>query len=204
MPALSGISARVAVTQLKEVPKPCRTRTGIEAIFVETSSASRFKGETDREAFRERWLGRYLTHYPDQVFVALTDDNAVVGYLVGCLEDPARIDLFSDISYFADLAHLTRCYPAHLHINLTASWRGLGIGKRLIAAFAAQAAEAGAPGMHVVTREGARNNRFYSACGFRQLASVTWLGNPIAFFGRELAGHRGGAHPNLSQPRSLG
>lgn len=204
MPSVPGISARVLVTRLSEAPDLSRTREAIDSIFVETSRGTRFESEAARGAFRERWLGRYLTHYPDHAFVALADGGAVVGYLVGCLDDPSRNELFSDISYFADFAHLTQSFPAHLHINLTAQWRGLGIGKRLIAAFVEHAAQSRVPGIHVVTREGARNNRFYSSCGFRRLASVTWHGNSIAFLGRELAHGSGPGRPHLSRRNPLG
>ena len=53
--------------------------------------------------------------------------------------------------------------------------------------FADFAAEAGVPGLHVITGEGHRNNRFYGACGFVQLGSAVWNGNRIVFFGRKLA-----------------
>lgn len=177
----------VRVSRLTETRELRRVCHAIEAIFFETSGRSRFESEEARAAFRERWLGRYLTHYPEAAFVALADGDEVVGYLVGCFDDPARNHHFSDISYFADFAHLTRNFPAHLHINLTANWRGQGIGKRLVSAFATDAAQRGAPGMHVITGEGDRNNRFYAACGFRQLGSAVWYGNRIAFFARELA-----------------
>lgn len=203
MPVVPGLSTGVTVTSLREVPELFRTCEMIDTIFAETSGKTRFESEAARAAFRERWLGRYLAHYPDQAYVALAEGSEVVGYLVGCLGDPVRNQLFSDISYFADFAHLTRRFPAHLHINLTAKWRGLGIGKRLIATFAAHAAESGAPGMHVVTGDGARNIRFYASCGFRQLGSATWYDNPIVFLGRELAlGSESGAPSFLGPARS--
>jgi len=163
----------------------------VEAIFFETSGTQSFESEAARAAYRERWLGRYLMHFPEECFVALSNDGAVVGYLAGCLEDPARSPRFSDVSYFATFSHLTPSFPAHLHINLTAGRRGEGIGAKLIEAFAGHAARAGVPGMHVVTGEGARNNRFYLACGFRQLGATDWMGNRIAFFGRPLASAEG-------------
>lgn len=186
-PNLSGLPNDVTVVRLREAPDPRGASEAIEAIFFESSGGGRFNSEASRAAFRERWLGRYLTHYPQYVFVALTPGNEVIGYLVGCLDDPSRNRLFSDISYFAEFAHLTRKYPAHLHINLTTRWRSQGIGKRLVSTFADCAVEAGVPGLHVITGEGHRNNRFYVACGFVQLGSAVWNGNRIVFFGRKLA-----------------
>ncbi|HEX5599584.1 MAG TPA: GNAT family N-acetyltransferase [Hyphomicrobiaceae bacterium] len=184
-PGLSGSPNAVTIARLREAPDSGSASEAIEAIFFE-SSGRRFDNEASRAEFLERWLGRYLTHYPEYVFVALAPGGEFVGYLVGCLDDPASNPLFSDISYFAEFAHLTRKYPAHLHINLTARWRGQGIGKRLVATFAECAAKVGVPGLHVITAEGHRNNRFYVACGFVQLGSAVWNGNRIAFFGRAL------------------
>lgn len=175
------------VVRLAEFSDPARSLPEVEAIFFEASGIRQFESEAARAAFRGRWLGRYLDHYPNESFVALTSQGAVAGYLVGCLEDPARNALFSDISYFSEFADLTAHYPAHLHINVAADFRGRGIGARLIEAFAAHAARAGAPGMHVVTGEGARNNRFYLALGFRKLATTAWNGKQIAFLGRAIA-----------------
>jgi len=182
------------IARLLELTDRDRVCAQIEAIFFETSGRQDFDSEAARAAHVACWLGRYLTHFPGESFVALAADGAVVGYLLGCLEDPARSPLFSDLSYFAAFAHLTASFPAHLHINLTAARRNEGIGARLIEAFAEHAADAGAPGIHAVTGEGARNNRFYLACGFRLLAATDWNGKRIAFFGRPLAS---GAAPRL-------
>jgi len=176
----------VTVSRLRDLPSPQGATAAIEAIFWETSHTSRFPSEADRTAYRDRWLGRYLEHFPEEAFVALSPEQAIIGYLVGCLVDPASHPLFVDVTYFPLFAHLTPDYPAHLHINLTAAWRGRGIGKRLIEAFADHAARRGIPGIHVVTGDGSRNNAFYLSCGFERLAYSSWNGNAIAFFGRRL------------------
>ncbi|MCL4764782.1 MAG: GNAT family N-acetyltransferase [Hyphomicrobiaceae bacterium] len=200
-----ALDASTIIARLAELPDRNRACGDIEAIFFETGGTREFDTEADRAAFRERWLTRYLAHFPNDAFVALATDGAVAGYLVGCLEDPARNALFSDISYFGGLAHLTQRFPAHLHINLTARYRSQGIGAQLIEAFAAHAARAGAPGMHVVTGEGARNNRFYLACGFEHLETADWNGNAIAFLGRLLASPEGQPRlPHLPLPDALG
>ena len=157
----------------------------VEAIFFGASGRTLAPGP-ERDAFRERWLGRYLDG-GDEVFLALAADGTVAGYLVGALQDPAAQARFNDISYFrADFAHLMRRYPAHLHINLGPAFRSRGIGARLIEAFAAVARASGAPGMHVVTGEGMRNVRFYQRCGFVEAGRTTWNGRPIIFLARSL------------------
>jgi GNAT superfamily N-acetyltransferase len=158
----------------------------IDAIFFAASNTQQFANDEERSAFRERWLGRYLDCYREHVFVALDPDEGIIGYLVGCLDDPARTPLFSDIGHSTILSDLTERYPAHLHINLDAQWRNRGIGAQLIEAFCMHATAAGSPGMHVVTGDGARNVRFYERCGFRPLRSIAWNDAEIVLLGRNL------------------
>lgn len=163
-----------------------QTLTAVERIFFAASTRKTFESTVERAAFRERWLGRYLIHDREHVFLARTDDGAVAGYLVGCLDDPAVTDRFDDIDFFADFADLTARYPAHLHINLDAAWRSRGIGAGLIDAFVRRAAERGAPGVHVVTGAAARNVSFYTRCGFAPLREAMSSGATILFMGRTL------------------
>ena len=94
---------------------------------------------------------------------------------------------FADVGYFRTaFANLSPLYPAHLHINLAAHFRGQGTGARLIEAFAEIARQAGAPGMHVVTGRGMRNVRFYERCGFVERDSASWKGGEVVFLGRAL------------------
>jgi GNAT superfamily N-acetyltransferase len=159
----------------------------MEAIFFEASRRRSFASEKERAAFRERWLGRYLQGGSDVVLVAEDTQRTVVGYLVGALEDPADQDRFADIGYFrGEFRALCRRYPAHLHINLAAPFRNIGIGARLVAAFAAHAAAAGASGMHVVTGRDARNVRFYARCGFAELGAAAWKDGQVVFLGKPL------------------
>src|SRR5262249_16151450 len=74
-----------------------------------------FPPGAEREAFRERWLGRYLKG-SDVVLLALADGVGVAGYLVGALTNPSAEARFADIDYFAkDFAPLMGRFPAHLH-----------------------------------------------------------------------------------------
>lgn len=163
----------------------------VEAIFYEASATKSFETDGDRRDFHERWLGRYLTHDARWFYVALAGDPAradcpVAGYLAGSLDDPAATPRFSDIGYFSELAAVTARYPAHLHINLAPQFRNRGWGEKLIATFAADARAAGAPGLHVVTGRGVRNVRFYTACGFAEVASVVWRDRELVMLGRTL------------------
>lgn len=159
----------------------------IETIFFASSNVQQFRDAAERATFRERWLGRYLDRWPEEVFVAATADRRIVGYLAGCLEDPAAHPAFADIAYMPAFADLSRSYPAHLHINLDPGWRSTGIGTRLIEAFCTHAARRVA-GVHVVTGRMSRNVRFYERNGFRMLRTTRspWSDAEIAFLGRAL------------------
>ena len=169
-----------------EIPDRSSLLTEIDAIFFESSATKSFGDDAERAAFRERWLGRYLDRYPDCAYLALAADGTVAGYLVGSLDDPAVTPLFADIAYFRDFAALTAKYPAQLHVNLAPSWRGQGVGARLVETFAEDARRAGAKGVHVVTGRGMRNVGFYLARGFHEAGSLTVGERELLFLARSL------------------
>ena len=159
----------------------------IDTIFFASSNVQHFADDAARSAFRDRWLGRYLEHWPQDFFVACSPDRCVIGYLAGCIEDPATHPVFADLEHASTFADLSRSYPAHLHINLDPGWRNSGIGTRLIDTFCAHV-DGRAAGVHVVTGRQSRNVRFYERNGFVLLrtAQPPQSGNEIAFLGRPL------------------
>jgi GNAT superfamily N-acetyltransferase len=171
---------------LSATPERDRLIDGIERVFFSSSLRQSFESAEERDAFRERWLGRYLLHFPQYAWVALDDSRHAVGYLVGSLGDPARDPLFADLPFFAHFDALTPRYPAQLHVNLDAAWRGRGIGARLVEAFADQARARGVPGVHVVTTRGARNVGFYLANGFVERGALKSGEHELLFLGRDL------------------
>lgn len=161
----------------------------IDTIFFEASSRT-FPPGPERDAFRDRWLGRYLKGGSDALFLALQGEDTVAGYLVGAVENPALQERFADIGYFrTKFAELCRRFPAHLHINLSPVFRSRGIGARLIEAFADYASGQGAFGMHIVTGQGMRNVRFYEQCGFEERGKAPWKGGEVVFLARPLEPH---------------
>jgi GNAT superfamily N-acetyltransferase len=179
------MEADVRILSYQVVVADAAARTSIDAIFFGASGTQSFASDVEREAFRTRWLGRFLTgDDANHAFVAV-DGDQVIGYLVGALDDPAVSGRFADIGYFRDFAHLTSAFPAHLHINLASEARSKGIGARLIEAFAAHARGAGACGMHVVTGATSRNVGFYATCGFAEAGRLE-TAQPIVFLGRQL------------------
>ena len=95
----------------------------VDAIFWQTSVREPEPGP-ERDAFRERWLGRFLQGGGDVVLLAMIGTDTVAGYLVGALDNPTEQARFADIGYFREeFAHLTPLFPAHLHINLAPAFR---------------------------------------------------------------------------------
>ena len=159
----------------------------VENIFSATSRIQIFADEQARNSFKARWLDRYLNHYIDSFFIARSDDGWLIGYPAGCLENPMLNPLFNDLGYYKAFAPFCASYLCHLHINIAADYRNHGIGAALIEAFAAQASTVRAPGMHIVTNEGARNIRFYERNNFRILSTTYSNGARVVFMGRQLS-----------------
>ena len=76
---------------------------------------------------------------------------------------------------------LQRDYPAHLHMNVEAGWRGSGIGTKLVERFFSDLRHAGIPGVHLYC--GADPLEFYLHCEFDQLAKVIFYGRPVYALG---------------------
>jgi hypothetical protein len=95
VPNLEAASAKIAssveiVHGVGRLPRPWLEQ--IETIFFEASGRT-FAPGSERDAFRQRWLGRYLEHEADRVVLALTADG-VAGYLVGSLDNPSQQQRF--------------------------------------------------------------------------------------------------------------
>lgn len=156
----------------------------IEAIFY-GAAARVYPQGPERDAFRERWLGRFLSNRDDPLLLALSGAGEVVGYLVGTLENAAESARFRDMPHFhQQFSSACREFPAHLHINLAPQFRGRGIGGRLIDGFAEIVRNARLPGLHVTTGQGMRNVGFYLNNGFHEIA--VWKREPgtMIFLGR--------------------
>ncbi len=77
-------------------------------------------------------------------------------------------------------------YPAHLHINVDAAWRGRGLGQRLMDSYLQQLRGFGVQGVYLETTS--LNEvacRMYEKTGFRLLESrpdqfwAKWFGHPV-------------------------
>ena len=165
--------------------KPAEIDAMISDIFFAASSVQSFRDEDHRAAFRWLWLGRYLSEEPSAAFVAL-HRSEVCGYLVGSLTDPAQREEFNELSYFQEFATQTARFPAHLHVNVDESVRGVGVGAQLVEEFSAYARTAGVPGVHIVTGAGMRNVAFYKRLGFTEVARAPRNGSAVVMLARDL------------------
>jgi ribosomal protein S18 acetylase RimI-like enzyme len=79
-----------------------------------------------------------------------------------------------------------RTFPAHLHVNIAAEWRGQGLGRSLLTAYMGFLRRAGLPGVHLeTTSQNVAACRLYESLGFRLLderLSSLWthfIGSPV-------------------------
>ncbi len=72
-------------------------------------------------------------------------------------------------------------YPAHLHINVDARYRGSGVGRRLYQAFFADLRAQGIAGIHLYC--GADPLKFYLRLGFDELSSMRLGGTAVHLLG---------------------
>lgn len=75
-------------------------------------------------------------------------------------------------------------YPAHLHMNVEAGWRGSGVGSGLAEQFFADLRGAYIPGVHLYC--GAGPLEFYRRQGFIELARITFHDAPVYVLGLRL------------------
>lgn len=72
-----------------------------------------------------------------------------------------------------------REYPVHLHVNVDANIRSLGVGRLLIERFSQELRRAGVPGVHVYC--GPRPVPFYTKLGFTALQEVTLPSGAVVY-----------------------
>lgn len=80
---------------------------------------------------------------------------------------------------------IKRRYPAHLHMNVDAPWRGAGVGTRLIGQCLSDLRSAGVPGIHLYC--GPDPREFYLRRGFQELGKILFHGTPVYALGLSLS-----------------
>ena len=125
----------------------------------------------------------YITHSPDTCFVAASEEDTAVGYVL-CAPSfghwartfwKEAIAVFPfgilwGIGSILEAQPYAREYPAHLHINLLEPFRHKGLGRQLIHALEEKLRSKNCPGVMLCVSSSNQNAiRFYESCGFRAL-----------------------------------
>ena len=194
MGILVGRDSQIRIARLVELEAAGWDRvllkSGIDAIF--RATAARWPDDpAAAQAFQQLWLDQYFDHERELLFVAHRADAAreapsVVGYLAGCTVNPSTSPRFAKLDYFRAFAAQCAAYPAHLHVNVDAEFRGAGLGAALVEALSDRLTADGISGVHVVTGRTQRNVRFYQRLGFRAQAAAPRGTGDVVFLGRKL------------------
>ena len=137
-------------------------------IFFETTTVTNFSSEEAKELLLYRYFGYYQETNPELFLIAFDDEatDIPLGYICGMTEsfsDQALIKLQPQIEYYAEFGDE---FPAHLHINISPSAQGKGIGGKLLDAFCEKLKSDKCPGVHIITAPESRNRQFYARHGF--------------------------------------
>lgn len=156
----------------------------VKAIFYLSSSLKEFSSPERKEAFYKRWCGDYVTQFP-QDFYLMIEDEKVLGYLSGCLNSSAALNIL-EVPGYSVYADLFQTYPAHLHINFHPDCRGRGLGSLLVNEFCEDLKQKKIIGVHLVTSLGAVNIPFYDRLGFNYQAPRNFNQMTLLFMGKKL------------------
>jgi GNAT superfamily N-acetyltransferase len=136
-----------------------------------------------------RWFSNYAGTQPEAFLFALSTDGEVCGYVAGCIDSFSASSkaIIGDIPYFTSaFCAALRAYPSHYHINVKPGLQGKGVGRLLTGRFMQICADAGSPGVHVVTGASSPAVKFYEACDFERLPSGAWIGAEHAILARAI------------------
>ncbi|NUB04695.1 GNAT family N-acetyltransferase [Azospirillum sp. Vi22] len=170
------------LVRLPELPDREAALAALEDIFFLSTLRKDFASAAERDAFFRTWTGWYVERAPDDVWFALAEDGAVIGYLTGCKDSAGAVDLARIIPKYEVFADRFAAFPAHLHVNVRPGFRDHGIGRALVDRFAEDCRADGLPGLHLVTGVFARNVSFYQRAGFTaatQRGALLFLGRPL-------------------------
>jgi ribosomal protein S18 acetylase RimI-like enzyme len=152
-----------------------------EAIFFETSSRKAFSSESERLKFLYRYFSVYLKN-PAFCIFASNAQSETIGYLMGTPETQA--EHFTLHPYLELFRKSIEAYPAHLHINLTASCQGQRVGSQLISHFESLLIEQKIRSYHIITSPTDRNVRFYLKNGLNIIQESTFNQTPLVMMGK--------------------
>ena len=170
------------LVRLSALPDREAALAALEDIFFLSTLRRDFASAEERATFFRTWTGWYVDRAPDDLWFAVAEDGAIIGYLTGCKDSAGAVDLARTIPKYEVFTDRFTAFPAHLHVNVRPGFRDHGIGRALVDRFAEDCRADGLPGLHLVTGVFARNVSFYQRAGF---TAATQRG-PLLFLGRHL------------------
>ena len=177
------------ITPLSELYKTEHSETvlsQLETIFYSSSARQEFNSDAERDHFRLKYFDWYRIHHADLVFVASNAHGEVLGYVCGTPNTNAAPELFELHPWLVQLTPHFESFQAHLHINLSETARGLGIGSSLTRVFENSMKSRGICGIHIVTSPNARNVGFYRKNSYNFEAVIQWKSAQLLFMGKQL------------------
>lgn len=156
----------------------------IENICQVTGSEQLRENELMTEALLAVFCRYYIEEEPEHCFVAVNDNNEVIGYILVAHNFQLWNKIFNmkvsksnnpvtrmmgnatieKLSVFSDE------YPAHLHIDIHPDYQGIGLGKQLMSAAIVQLKNCSVPGLMLnVAKENKGAVQFYKRLGFECL-----------------------------------
>lgn len=170
------------LVRLPRMPDRAAALAALEEIFFLSTTRTAFASPQERADFFRTWTGWYVERAPADVWFALAEDGAIIGYLTGCKDSAGAGDLARTIPKYDVFADRFAAFPAHLHVNVRPGYRDHGVGRSLVDAYAEDCRADGLPGVHLVTAVFARNVDFYQRAGFTDALQR----GPLLFLGRRL------------------
>ncbi len=170
--------------EIVKLAKPSeKDLTELREIFFESSTRKDFADEADKDHFFFKYVGVYLKHFPEYLWVAR--EGRILGYMIGApVTDETELHRVQPhLQIFQK--HFTD-YPAHLHVNFHPDARGMGLGSKLFSQLEKQFQEAGIRGVHIMTGPDSRNKIFYQRLGFDFEVVLDFRGSPILLMGKRL------------------
>lgn len=155
----------------------------LREIYFDSSTRKEFRDEAERESFYQKYLGHYLDHFPEYVWVA--KEGRILGYMIGApvTEDSELYRIQPHLRVFR--GHF-RDFPAHLHVNFHPMARGKGLGSKLFLELEKQFQRMKIRGIHIMTGPDSRNKNYYQRLGFHFEATLDFNGTPILMMGKSL------------------
>lgn len=153
----------------------------VNRIFFESSARKTFDNEAQRDNFRYKYLDYYKETNSELFLISLRGED-VLGYICGSRNSKKELKLYELLPHYSLFEDLFEQFPAHLHINLCDSSRGLGIGSKLIEEFEALVST----GIHLLTSPKARNRSFYLKNNYLNEYSRSFNNHELLFMGKVL------------------